>query len=87
MEIRIEPHTLEKAKERGASEKEIIETLQSGTAVKAKAGRLAKSKIFSFNMERLGKFYEEKQIQVIYAIENNAMITVTVYVYYGTFQS
>ena len=52
MEIRIDPHTLERALERGASESEIKEVLSNGVAVPAKQGRLAKSHVFSFNRER-----------------------------------
>ncbi len=36
MKIIIEPHTLEQAKERGATEKEIIETILEGERFEAK---------------------------------------------------
>ena len=85
MKIQIEPHTLERANERGAPEEEIIDTLQTGEAVEAKKNRLAKSKVFSFQQNRNGKFYEEKKIEVIYIVENDVIITITVYVFFGKF--
>lgn len=85
MKIRIEPHTIKRAEERGASEEEIVETLQSGELIAAKGNRLAKSKIFSFQQIRNGKFYEEKKIEVVYVVENGLIITVTVYVFFGKF--
>lgn len=85
MKIQIEPHTLQRAIERGASEKEIIDVLESGINILGKLGRLGKSKIFDFNNKRIGKYYEEKKIEVYYIIEQQNIITVTVYVFYGKF--
>lgn len=83
MKIQIDPHTIEKANERGASEKEIIDVLTSGEQLSGKYNRLGKSKVFHFNKQRNGKHYQEKKIEVYYVIENKTMITVTVYVFYG----
>ena len=85
MNIQIEPHTLQRAMERGTTEYEIKETIISGVNILGKAGRLGKSKIFSFSSERNGKYFEEKKLEVYYLIENNNIITVTVYVFYGKF--
>ncbi|MDQ6610109.1 MAG: DUF4258 domain-containing protein [Bacteroidota bacterium] len=85
MKIRLEPHTLRRAKERGATEKEILETLQTGQIISAKNNRLTKSKSFSFSAEKNGKFYEEKKLEVFYTIENDEIITITVYVFFGKF--
>ncbi len=49
MNIQIEPHTLLRAQERGASENEIIETIQDGIEIIAKLPRIAKCKVFDFN--------------------------------------
>lgn len=56
MSIRIEPHTMQRALERGATESEIIITLKTGFDLTAKKGRLGKGKIFDFNAERNGVF-------------------------------
>jgi hypothetical protein len=56
MQIRIDPHTLERAAERGASFEEIIDVIKSGHMVPAKYGRSGKSKIFDFKQTRLGQY-------------------------------
>ncbi len=85
MDIQIEPHTLQRAIERGATENEITDTINSGVNILGKSGRLGKSKIFSFAVERNGKYFEEKKLEVYYVIENSIIITITVYVFYGKF--
>ena len=83
MQIRIDSHTLERAAERGASSEEIIDVITSGYTVPAKYGRLGKSKIFDFKQTRLGRYYEQKRIEVFFAIEGDVIVTATVYVFYG----
>ena len=85
MKIHIEPHTLQRANERGATEAEIIDVIETGESIQGKAGRLGRSKIFSFNRDRIGKFYAEKKVEVYYIIEQGNIFTVTVYVFYGKF--
>ena len=86
MEIRIDPHTLLRAEERGTNEMEIKDVINTGFSISAKHGRQGKAKIYDFNEERLGKYYEEKMVRVIYAIENNVIVTVAVYVFYGKWE-
>ena len=86
MEIRIDPHTLKRAEERGASAEEIRDVINTGFSVPAKRGRVGKVKIFPFDQERLGKHYEQKRIEVIYVLENDVAVTVTVYVFYGRWE-
>lgn len=52
--------------------KEIREGLEMGTPFQAERRRLGKAKVYTFNRQRLGKFYEP-----------NPLVTVTVYVFYG----
>ena len=85
MQIQMEPHTLERALERGANEEEIIETLRKVRPVVAKSGRFGKVKAFKFNDVLKGKHYDQKEITVYYLIEEESIITITVYVYYGKF--
>jgi hypothetical protein len=82
MNIQIEPHTLQRAEERGTNIEEIQIVLEQGTEIPARGNRKAKAKVFTFKIERLGKYYEEKRVEVIYVEENNTIITVTVYVSY-----
>ena len=86
MKIQIEPHTLERALERGAYEKEIEEVIETGFVIPAKHGRIGKAKIYEFNQERLGKYYDQKRVEVFYVIEENLIITVTVFVFYGKWE-
>lgn len=83
MKIQIEPHTLQRAEERGTNITEIQIVLEQGKEIPARGNRKAKAKVFTFKKERLGKYYEEKRVEVIYMEENETIITVTVYVFYG----
>ena len=87
MNTKIDPHTLRRAEERGTTAEEIIDVIETGMALDAKSQRLAKSKVYAFNQQRLGKFYEQKRVEVIYTIEDGTYITVTVYVFYGKWEA
>ncbi|QWR77343.1 hypothetical protein [Candidatus Magnetomonas plexicatena] len=86
MEIRIEHHTLKRAMERGTNEAEIREVIKTGFPVSAKYGKEGKGKIFSYKQIRLNKYYEHKRVEVFYIVEENIIITVTVYVFYGKWE-
>jgi len=83
MKIRIDPHTLERAEERGTNEEEIKDVINTGFTVQGKYGRFGKAKVYDFKQIRHNKYYEEKRVEVFYMIEEGAIITVTVYVFYG----
>ena len=83
MKIQIEPHTLERAEERGATVEEIEDVIQNGLTIPARKGRLAKYKIYPFEQDRLGAYYKQKRIEVIYLMDNEVIVTVTVFVFYG----
>lgn len=85
MEIQIDPHTIQRIKERKTTEQEVVETLQHGIDILGKSGRLGKSKVFSFHSIHNEKYYEEKKLEVYYIIEYKRIITVTVYVFFGKF--
>ncbi|HLF90126.1 MAG TPA: hypothetical protein VI451_14360 [Anaerolineales bacterium] len=86
MKIQIDPHTLERAEERGTNEQEIQEVIDTGFSVPGKHGRKGKGKVFEFKRKRHGKFYEHKRVEVFYTIEGGSIITVTVYVFYGKWE-
>ena len=83
MHIWIDPHTLERAAERGATQEEIEDVIRTGIPVPARGNRLARAKIMEFRRVWRGVYYEQKKIEVIYVVEQEVAITVTVYVYYG----
>ena len=86
MDIQIDPHTLERAEERGTNEEEIKDVIKTGFTIPAKYERYGKAKIYEFKQERHGKYYEQKRVEVFYIIEENLIITVTVYVFYGKWE-
>jgi len=86
MNIQIDPHTLERAEERGANAEEIMDVIISGTPVPAKYGRQGKTKIYDFKTNRLGKYYEHKRVEVFFVVEGDAIVTATVYVFYGKWE-
>lgn len=83
-EIRIDPHTLGRAEERGASREEIEDVIRTGVPIPAKRNRLARAKVFEFHRSWRGAFYEQKKVEVVYLVEKDVAITVTVYVFYGS---
>ena len=82
----IDPHTLERAEERGTNENEILDVIHNGISIPAKYGRLGRAKIYHFLQQRHGKFYKQKRVEVFYIVEDNLIITVTVYVFYGEWE-
>jgi hypothetical protein len=86
MEIQIDPHTLERAQERGTNEDEIKDVIETGFTVPAKYKRIGKAKIYEFKRKRHGKYYEQKRVEVFYTIKENLIVTVTVYVFYGKWE-
>ena len=85
-EIQIDPHTLERAQERGSNEIEIKDVILTGSSIKSKYGRIGKAKVYEFKQKRINNYYEQKRVEVFFIIENNKIITVTVYVFYGKWE-
>jgi hypothetical protein len=86
MEIQIDPHTLERAGERGTNEAEIRDVIHTGSLIPARYVRIGKAKLYEFRQNRHNKYYEQKRVEVFYLIEGNKIITVTVYVFYGKWE-
>ncbi len=83
MTFLIDPHTLERAEERGTNETEIKDVIKTGFPIRAKYNRLGKAKVYPFQDHRHGRFYEQKRVEVFYITEKDLVVTVTVYVFYG----
>lgn len=86
MKIQIDPHTLKRAEERGTDGEEIKAVIKMGISIPAKYGRIGKAKIFDFKRKRLGKYYEQKRVEVFYTVKRDVIITATVYVFYGKWE-
>ncbi|HZQ05543.1 MAG TPA: hypothetical protein VFD70_03125 [Anaerolineae bacterium] len=83
MEIQIDPHTLERAEERGTNKQEIQDVINNGFSIPAREGRLGKARVYDYKQSRNNKYFEQKRVEVIYTIEHDVIVTVTVYVFYG----
>ena len=86
MEIRIDPHSLQRAEERGTNEEEIKDVINSGTVIPARRGRLGRAKTFDFKQSRHGQYYDHKRVEVFYTVAGDVIVTVTVYVFYGKWE-
>ena len=87
MKIQIDPHTIERAGERGASENEIRDVIATGISIPAKPGRVGRAKIYEFKGKRHSRYYEQKRVEVFYVVQEDLIITVTVYVFYGKWEA
>jgi len=87
VEIRIDPHTLERAEQRGTSEEEIEDVINTGVIIPARHGRIGKAKTYDFRQKRHGQYYEQKRVEVFYTVERDVIVTVTVYVFYGKWEA
>ena len=83
MKTRIDPHTAARAIERGTDEGEIRDVIDTGIPISTRPGRLGKAKVYSFGHERFGTMYPQKRVEVVYTMEQDIAVTVTVYVFFG----
>lgn len=79
--IRLSAHARDNAKYRGATEQEVIETIQTVPWGPAKGGRLECRKDFAYGQDWNDKIYATKQVRPIFAEESNEIVVVTVYIY------
>ena len=86
MKIRIDPHTLERAEDRGATEEEIQDVLENGEFISAKRDRLMKAKVYPYGRKRLENFTSKSGLKLSTCWKIAFMVTVTVYVYYGLWE-
>ena len=77
MEIRLHPHALQRLKERGTNEEEIIATVQYGERFPAKFDRIGFRRNFHFTGKWHGRRYAVKQVEV-FAVEENGWLVLTV---------
>ena len=79
--IRLHPHAQERLAERGATEAEVIATVETGERFPAKLGRTGFRRNFSFDGQWQGRQYATKQVEA-YAVEENGWLVITVIVRY-----
>ncbi|MDN3510831.1 MAG: DUF4258 domain-containing protein [Candidatus Jettenia sp. CY-1] len=78
MTIRFHPHSLERMAERGATQEEVIVTIEKGEQFPAKFGRTGFRRNFSFHEKWCGKNYNTKQIEAYAVQEGSDWLVITV---------
>jgi hypothetical protein len=81
MNVRLHPHARARLVERGATEAEVIETVQRGRQSPAKFGRTRFRWRFPFHGVWRGRQYATKLVEA-YAVEDNGWLVITVIVRY-----
>lgn len=81
MSLRLHPHAQGRLAERGATEAEVITTVETGERFPTKLGRTGFRRDFAFNDEWRGRRYTTKQVEA-YAVEEEGWLVITVIVRY-----
>lgn len=76
--VRFHPHAKERLIERGASEQEVIMTVEEGEHFPAKYGRIGFRRNFSFEGVWRGKYYATKQIEAFAVKDDKDFIVITI---------
>lgn len=79
MNVRLHPHARDRLHERGATEKEVVATVERGERFTAKHGRMGFRCNFPFDGEWNNRRYATKQIEA-YVIEEDGWLVITVIV-------
>ena len=82
MAIRFHPHAKERMRERGATEDEVIGTVEHGEQFKAKYNRTGFRRNFLFDSEWRGKYYKTKQLEVYSVREGADWMIITIITHY-----
>lgn len=81
-QIEFSQHALDQLADRGTTQREVEETIQTGEPVPVKKGRCGYRKNFRYEAVWKGRYYETKQVLAVVAEESQRLIVVTVYVFY-----
>jgi hypothetical protein len=77
MIIRLHPHARGRLDERGATEDEVIVTVETGETFPAKFGRTGFRRNFTFGQVWRGKTYATKQVEVYSVKEGEDWLAIT----------
>ena len=80
MNVRLHRHARERLAERGATEAEVVATVEGGERFPAKFGRTGFRRNFTFVGEWLGREYSTKQVEAYAVPEGDAWLVITVLV-------
>ncbi len=82
MVIALQPHAKQRMAERGATEQEVVATVESGEQFPAKFGRTGFRRNFLFGGKWQGRVFSVKQVEAYAVEENGQWVVVTVLVKY-----
>ena len=82
MSVLFHSHAKERMRERGATEAEVIATVQEGEQFPAKFGRFGFRHNFSFDSEWRGNYYKTKQVEAYAVREGNDWLVITIITHY-----
>lgn len=80
MTVRMHPHALARLTERGATEAEVVTTVEQGERFPAKFGRAGFRRNFTFGGIWRGRRYASKQVEAYAVEEDGEWLVITVLV-------
>jgi hypothetical protein len=83
MDVVIIDHARVRMVARGATEDEVRATVLEGVSGPAHGAREARERVFAYNGMWHGRLYSEKRIRAIFVREDDRLVVITVYVFYG----
>jgi hypothetical protein len=81
MNVRLHPHAKARLAERGATEDEVVTTVERGERFPAKLGRVGFRRIFPFDALWHGRHFRFKKVEA-FAVQENGWLVITVIVKY-----
>lgn len=82
MTVRLHPHAQDRLAERGATEAEVVATVEQGERFPAKFGRTGFRRNFAFDDVWRGRSYRTKQIEAYAVEEAGGWLVITILVRY-----
>ena len=76
--VRFHPHARERMDSRGASEAEVVATVENGESFPARFGRTGFRRNFSFDAQWRGRHFETKQVEAYAVEEDDDWLVITV---------
>ncbi len=80
--VRLQPHARDRLAERGATEAEVMATVDGGERLPARFGRTCFRRNFPFNEEWRGRRFATKQVEVYAVEEPGGWLAITAIVRY-----
>ena len=69
--------------ERGITDTEVRDTVEAGTVIGMRGGRLIRRKVFTEGYRLSERAYQHKEVSVVYVTEDDQIIVITAIARYG----